>query len=70
METRGILYWLWRGGPPSAPLGPAWVIEADGTGRPINGNDPISRAEAERLAIAGNYTLDAEDVEAARSISN
>lgn len=42
-------------------LGKAWVIEADGhTTREINGGDLITRTEAERLAIAGQYTLDAE----------
>jgi hypothetical protein len=61
MATRGILYWTREVVTPSGELfGRAWVIEEDGTERPINGGDPISRTEAERLAKAGNYTLDAE----------
>ena len=40
--------------------GRAWVIEADGTKRDINGGDLITREEAERLADAGRYTLDTE----------
>ena len=42
-------------------MGTAWVIEPDGTERAINGGDPISRAEAKRLAVAGGHTLDAEN---------
>lgn len=61
VATRGILYWkresMTSGG---ELLGRAWVIEADGTERPINGGDPISRAEALRLAEAGEYTFDGE----------
>jgi hypothetical protein len=38
----------------------AWVVEADGTERYINNGEPITRAEAVRLAAAGEYTLDAE----------
>ena len=61
MGTRGILYWKREGGLPGAGgVGRAWVIEADGTERDINDGDPISRTEAERLAEAGEYTLDAE----------
>ena len=41
-------------------LGRAWVIEADGTKRDISGGDLITREEAERLAAAGEYTLDTE----------
>lgn len=41
-------------------MGPAWVIEHDGSERPINGGDPISRIEAERLAEVGDYLFDAE----------
>jgi hypothetical protein len=41
-------------------MGAAWVIQPDGTERPSNGGDPISRAEAERLAQAGGHILDAE----------
>ncbi len=59
-KTRGILYWTRADGAEGAEVGRAWVIEADGTERPINGGDPISRAEAERLAAVGEYTLDAE----------
>jgi hypothetical protein len=40
--------------------GVAWVIETDGTERYINNGDVITRAEAVRLAAAGEYTLDAE----------
>jgi hypothetical protein len=38
----------------------AWGIEADGTERYINNGDVITRAEAVRLASAGESTLDAE----------
>jgi hypothetical protein len=34
--------------------------EADGTERYINNGEVITRAEAERLSSAGEYTLDAE----------
>jgi hypothetical protein len=61
VTDRGILYWKREDGPPGPQgRGPARVIEADGTERPINGGDPITRAEAVRLAAAGEYTLDAE----------
>jgi hypothetical protein len=59
--ARGILYWM-RDDGHLDDLGRAWVIEADGSERPINSGDPISRAEAERLAEVGGYTLDAEDM--------
>ena len=42
-------------------LGRAWVVEADGTKRDINGGDLITREEALRLAAAGEYTLDTEE---------
>ena len=45
---------------PAGGAGRAWVIEADGSEREINGGDTISRAEAEWLADVGEYTLDAE----------
>jgi hypothetical protein len=61
MATRGILYWKREAVTPGGELfGRAWVIEEDGTKRPLNGGDPISRAEAIRLAEAGEYTLDAD----------
>ena len=61
MAPRGILYWKRVSATPGGELfGRAWVIEEDGTMRAINGGDPISRAEALRLAEAGEYTLDAE----------
>jgi len=41
-------------------LSVAWMIEPDGTERPINGGDPISRSEAERVAWVGKHILDAE----------
>jgi hypothetical protein len=47
--------------PSGERFGRAWVIEADGTERLINDGDPISHAEAERLAEAGEYTLDTEE---------
>lgn len=59
-RTRGILYWRREPGAPHEDLGTAWVVEADGTERPINGGDPISRAEAKRLAWVGEHRLDAE----------
>jgi hypothetical protein len=69
MRTRGILYWLWHDGPAATAVGPAWIIEADGTERSLNGGDWISRAEAERLAAVGEYILDAEDVQPVREFS-
>ena len=61
MATRGILYWKRHSVTLGGELfGQAWVIEEDGMERPINGRDLISRAEAVRLAEAGEYTLDAE----------
>ena len=65
VAIRGILYWQRHPEPSDSHTSPndvgrAWVIEADGTERQINGGDPITRAEAERLASAGEYTLDAE----------
>jgi hypothetical protein len=61
-KTRSTLYWRREPGAPSEDLGEAWVIERDGTKRPINGGDPISRAEAKRLARVGDHVLDAEPV--------
>ena len=67
MSVRGILYWRRERGligaqrdPSPNDRGVAWVIEADGTERYINNGDVITRAEATRLATAGEYTLDAE----------
>lgn len=63
MGGRGILYWtrLQPAEGDQTDLGLAWVIEADGSERAINGGDPISRAEAARLAEVGEYHLDAEE---------
>jgi hypothetical protein len=36
------------------------VVEPDGTNRRINGGDPITSDEAERLAQVGGHMLDAE----------
>lgn len=69
MRARGILYWTRHDGRPEG-FGRAWVIEADGTERVINAGDPISRAEAERLAEVGDYTLDAEDMPLTRDTSD
>lgn len=60
LRTRGILYWRREPGAPGEDMGTAWVIEPDGMERPVNGGDPISRSEAERLARAGEHMLDAE----------
>ena len=65
--TQGTLYWrrdsrqllLGRIDRPHE-AGLAWVIEADGTKRKVNGGASITRTEAERLATAGEYTLDTE----------
>jgi hypothetical protein len=61
------MYWRRKRGPLDAKkepspsdLGVAWVVEADGTERYINNGEPIRRAEAVRLAAAGEYTLNAE----------
>jgi hypothetical protein len=42
----------------------AWVVERNGTKRHINDGDPISRAEARRLAQVGGHMLDAEPLDA------
>ena len=61
LRTQTILYWRREEGTPGEDgIGVAWVVEADGTERPINGGDPVSRDEAERLAGVGNHILDAE----------
>ena len=49
-----------HGADAASDVGVAWVVEADGTDRYINDGEPITRAEAVRLAAAGEYTLDAE----------
>jgi hypothetical protein len=61
VRGRGILYWQRCDGHAEAELGRSWVIETDGTERLINDGDPISRAEAARLADVGDYVLDAEE---------
>src|SRR5579859_3184632 len=59
--TETILYWRREEGTPDDDaMGVAWVVEGDGTERLINGGDPISRTEAERLAVVGKHILDAE----------
>jgi hypothetical protein len=67
VAVRRILYWRRERGligadrdPSPNDRGVAWVIEADGSERYINNGDVITRAEAVRLAAAGEYTLDAE----------
>jgi hypothetical protein len=63
---RGTLYWRRESGVGATEeealneVGPAWVIEADGTERKISDGGWITRLEAERLAAAGEYTLDAD----------
>ena len=65
--TQGTFYWrrdsrqlLLGGIDRPHEVGSAWVIEADDTKRKINGGAFITRTEAERLATAGQYTLDTE----------
>lgn len=41
--------------------GPAFVTEADGTKRAINGGHWISRTEAERLAAEGRYVFSPQE---------
>jgi hypothetical protein len=63
MRDRGILYWKrekFDGVPTHHDLGRSWVIESDGNERMINAGDLITKVEAERLAIAGDYIFDAE----------
>jgi hypothetical protein len=60
IQTRSVLCWRREPGSPGEDLGEAWVIERDGTNRPINGGDPITRAEAKRLAQVGEHMLEAE----------
>jgi hypothetical protein len=63
---RGTLYWKREssvGGTEEETLnevGSAWVIEAGGAERKISEGSWITRREAERLAAAGEYTLDTE----------
>lgn len=64
MRTRSVLCWSPEPGAPSDDLGVAWVVERNGTKRHINDGDPISRAEARRLAQVGGHMLDAEPLDA------
>jgi hypothetical protein len=63
---RGTLYWKRESSVGATEeealneVGPAWVIEADGTERKIGDGEWITRLEAERLAGVGEYTLQAE----------
>ena len=65
--TQGTFYWrrdsrqlLLGGIDRPNEVGSAWVIEDDETKRKINGGALITRTEVERLATAGEYTLDTE----------
>lgn len=67
MGTRGTFYWrretvqrLKGLSDKANDCGRAWVIEANGSKREINSGEVITRAEAERLAAAGEYTLDTD----------
>jgi hypothetical protein len=66
----GTLYWKYEDGPEAAggelvdspaDVGPAVITEADGTEREVNGGEWITRAEAQRLANEGNYSLIVDD---------
>ena len=59
-RSAGILQWRREPGAPGDDRGTAVVIEPNGAERLLNGGDPISRAEAERLAQEGGHILDAE----------
>lgn len=68
METpSATLYWKWEDGPPDgdphdpSAVGPAWVIEANGDERDINGGEWITRAEAIEMAAANGWELNAGD---------
>jgi hypothetical protein len=67
MGEKGTLYWKWEEGPPDAKgdgpsdVGPAWVTEADGSERDVNGGKWITRAEAVELAASNGWALDAGD---------
>jgi hypothetical protein len=66
VSDRGTLYWRRESGVIGTKedafneVGPAWVIETDGTKRNINDGEWITRLEAERLAATGEYTLKVE----------
>jgi hypothetical protein len=57
-KNGGVLRWRPDECAAGEDMGTAWVFEPDGTKRLINGGDPISRTEAERLAAAGNNSFD------------
>jgi hypothetical protein len=81
VPERTTLYWKYEDGPPEAggddpkDVGPAWIIEPDGTERDVRGGEWITRAEALGLAEEQGYELDMddgapglEDVAAAKSV--
>jgi hypothetical protein len=81
VPERTTLYWKYEDGPPDAEdddpndLGPAWIIEPDGSERHVRDGEWITRAEALRLAEEEGYALDLDegapdpgDVAAAESV--
>lgn len=75
--TRGTFYWrrdsrqlLLGGIDRPNEVGSAWVIEDDDAERKINGGALITHTDAERLATAGEYTLDTESREGCQGASS
>jgi len=67
VPDRTTLYWKYEDGPPEAEsddpndVGPAWIIEPDGTERDVQNGEWITRAEAVRLAQQQGLQLDLDD---------
>jgi hypothetical protein len=64
VPEQATLYWKYEDGPPDATddtaddVGPAWIIEPDGSERDLQGGEWITRAEAKRIASENGYELD------------
>jgi hypothetical protein len=67
VPERTTLYWKHEDGPPEAEgdnpndVGPAWIIEPDGSERDVRDGEWITRAEAVSLAEEQGFELDVVD---------
>jgi hypothetical protein len=67
VPERTTLHWKYEDGPPDAEgedpndVGPAWIIEPDGSERDVRGGQWVTRAEAIRLAAEQGIDLDLDD---------